>query len=46
MYIVINIIDNFLIKTFFTHGHTEQNKTDIALPTYQLCNVMYLIKVT
>ena len=44
IYIVISIIGNFLIKTFSLM--ILLSKTEIVLPTYQLYNVTYLIKIT
>ena len=44
IYIVISIIGNFLIKAFSLM--ILLSKTDIVLPTYQLYNVTYLIKIT
>ena len=44
IYIVISIIGNFLIKAFSLM--ILLSKTEIVLPTYQLYNVTYLIKIT
>ena len=44
MCIVINIIGNFLIKSFSIP--TKLSKTEIVLPTYQLQNVTYIMKIT
>ena len=43
IYIVISIIGNFLIKAFSLM--ILLSKTEIVLPTYQLYNVTYLIKI-
>ena len=44
IYFVISIIGNFLIKAFSLM--ILLSKTEIVLPTYQLYNVTYLIKIT
>ena len=44
IYIVISIIGNFLIKAFSLM--ILLSETEIVLPTYQLYNVTYLIKIT
>ena len=44
IYIVISITGNFLIKAFSLM--ILLSKTEIVLPTYQLYNVTYLIKIT
>ena len=41
IYIVISIVNNFLIKAF---SLTEKSKTEVVLPTYQLYKVTFLIK--
>ena len=43
MYIVINIIDNFLSRDY--SRSYKYSKTEIAVSTYHLYNVTYLINV-